>query len=216
MGNDTQRPAYPQILEIPPGLNPAQFMALISDRIKDLNVLIKGLECNPSVVDLAMANFRITGLADPTDDLDAVNLRTLRRQGVPAAATTTPTATTSTGGAYTIVSDTADTLVDGDLAPAYVVGSDRIGTPEETWIYAQHAPTSNCAVNWYVQLGGVGAFQKLLSSDIVLPAGSKGPIFSAALALRVQFPRETVVEMQATTGGGASGVSMGVVMKVSS
>ncbi len=87
MGNQTQRPNFPQLLEIPPGLSPQQFMTLLSDRVRDLNVLLKRLETNPAVLDLAMANFRITGLADPTDDLDAVNLRTLRKMGATATQT---------------------------------------------------------------------------------------------------------------------------------
>ncbi len=102
MGNQTQRPSFPQLLEIPPGLSPAQFQTLLSDRIRDLNVLLKKLADNPAVLDLAMANFRITGLADPTDDLDGVNLRTLRRVSAAAQAAssqtkTAPGATTSLG-----------------------------------------------------------------------------------------------------------------------
>lgn len=204
-----------QIDDLPPGLTLATLQSTLSDRIKNLNLILNGLMTNPATADLDMAQFLIHNLSDPVGDLDAVNLRTLKRlSGAPPVTTTAPAATTARS-AYTIVSDTADTLVDGDVAPAYIVGSDRVGTPEESWIYAETAPVSACAINWQVQLAGVGPFQKFLSTDLVLPAGSLGPVFSSAIALRVLFPRGTVVKMVATTGGGAAGVSMGIVMKVS-
>lgn len=210
MGND-QKPIYPQLLELPPNLTAAQFQQLVADRIRDLNLLIQQFAINPGVVDLSMGSFRITNLADPTDDLDAVNLRTLRRGA--AGTVTTPVTSSGAGGAYAIVSEFSTTLGDGDVAPAYVVGMDRVGSPEETWIYAESAPLTPCAINWQVQLGGSGAFQTLLSADLVLPAGSLGPVFSTALALRGVFPHGTVVKMVATTGGAAGGVSMAVVIK---
>lgn len=212
MGNQ-QKPIYPQLLELPPGLTTAQAIALIGDRIRDLNLLIQQFAINPGVVDLSMGSFRITNLADPTDDLDAVNLRTLRRgAGAPVSTTSTTTAAASSG-AYTIVTEGATTLGDGDVAPAYIVGADRIAAPEEAWFYAESAPLVDAAINWQVQLGGTGAFAALLASDLVLPAGSLGPVFSTDFSLRATFPHGTVVKMVVTTGGSAGLASAGVVMK---
>lgn len=210
------KPKYPEILELPPNLTPAQFQTLVNDRIRDLNILLRGVAYNPALTDLAMANFRITGLADPTDDLDAVNLRTLRRQGVPATQQQAVAATTASGtGAYTIVSESNGPLNDGDIALAYVVGLDRVGTPEEVWLYSETPPTTDCAINWQVQISGGGPFANLLSADLVLPGGHNGPVFSTAFALHGPFPRATVIKVVATTGGQATKASMGLTIKKS-
>jgi hypothetical protein len=203
-----------QVLELPPNQTLQQLQTLINDRLRDLNLILNGLMSNPADADLDMAQFLIHNLADPVADLDGVNLRTLKRgTTAPAAIAPTTAATSTSGGAYTIVSEAAATLGDGDVSPAYVVGLDRVGSPEEVWIYAESAPLSGCAINWQVQLGGAGAFQALLSADLVLPIGSLGPVFSTAFALKAQFPHGTVVKMVATSGGSAGLVSAGVVMK---
>lgn len=79
MPSQKDKPIYPQILELPLNLTPAQFQTLVGDRIRDLNLLLRGVGLNPSVTDLSLGSFRITNVADPTDDLDGVNLRTLKR-----------------------------------------------------------------------------------------------------------------------------------------
>lgn len=208
---DAAKPNYPQILELPPGLTPAQFQTLVSDRIKDLNLLLRGVEFNPSVTDLDMGSFRITNLADPIEDLDGVNLRTLRRFG---GTTTEAPAVTATGlDAYAMVFDNPGILADGSVSTAYVVGLMRTGTPVEAWFYLQGVGRSNSSINFQVQLGGVGPFVRLLASDLTISAGSLGPVFTSSFALNSNFPHGTVVEAVGTIGGFASGVSMGVVMK---
>src|ERR1043165_6098794 len=118
-----QKPRYPQVLELPPNLSPAALQTLLNDRIRDLNRLLQGVAFNPAVTDLDMAQFRIVNLADPTDDLDAVNLRTLRRTAGGAAATETPA---SSGGldAYTIVFVIPGFPGPDEAVPAFVVGKD--------------------------------------------------------------------------------------------
>lgn len=211
-----------QIDDLPPGLTLATLQSTLNDRIKNLNLILNGLMTNPATADLDMANFLIHNLADPVGDLDGVNLRTLKRFGgtaaaaVTAAPTTTPPPSTSGLDAYTIVSENTGLIGSGLFAPAFIVGLDRIGIPEETWLYAEVASAIDTSVNWQVQLAGSGPFQTLLSSDLTLPAGSLGPVFSTGFALRATFPHATVVKMTVTAGGQAAGVSAGVVMKRSS
>ncbi len=206
MGNDTQRPNYPQLLEIPPNLTPAQFQTLISDRIRDLNLLFKRVACNPAVIDLAMANFRITGLADPTDDLDAVNLRTLRRQG--GGSTQVAATSTATGrGAYTIVYNVPGFLGPDQLIPAFVVGKDRSGTPAEAWVYALGPPLGT-AVSFQLTLNEVN----ILSAPCVLPIGANGPVFSTALVGGQSFTHGDVIKL-VPIAGSASGLSFGLVVE---
>lgn len=99
MGNDKQRPVFPQILDLPTSMTPEQFQSMVKDRIHDLNLLLRMVGFNPALASLSMGNFRITALANPTDDLDAVNLRTLRgmllasesKSAAPSRAATAPT-----------------------------------------------------------------------------------------------------------------------------
>ncbi len=206
MGNETQRPNYPQLLEIPGNLTPAQLAFLVNDRIKDLNELFKRIACNPAVVDLDMANFRIVDLADPTDDLDAVNLRTLRRQGGQAVSSV---AASSSGGkdAYTIVYNIPGFLGPDESIPAFVVGKDRTGTPAEAWVYALGPPS---IAAFQLQLTRQGS--NILSAPLVLGLGANGPVFSTTIAGGQAFQHGDVVKL-VPIDGSASGISVGLVVE---
>lgn len=200
-----------QIDDLPPGLTIATLQATLNDRIKVLNLILNGLMTNPADADLDMASFLIHNLADPVGDLDGVNLRTLRRMGSQTIAA--PVATSRGLDALAIVSEAPGVLADGDVTPVYVVGRNRTGIPSEVWLYALVAPTTNCAINWRLQLAGVGAFQPLLTSDLVLPAGSLGPVFASNFAFKGVLTHGTVVQMVTTSGGAAGTPSMGVVVE---
>lgn len=159
-----------------------------------------------------MGGNRVLNVGDCTSLYDAVNKKYIdnvmgtitnvgRRASNPSTA------------AYTIVSQTDGALANGDIAPAFVVGLDRIAAPEEVWIYAETAPITNCQVNWHVQLGGTGTYGTLLSTDLTLGSGSNGPVFATNFAITTTFTHGTVVKMVATFGGQAVQPSMGLVMK---
>ncbi len=198
-------PSYPQVLEIPPGLTPAQFQLIVSDRIRDLNLLLKGVAFNPGLIDLSMGSFRITNLADPTDDLDAVNLRTLRR----GASAPVAQATTASSGldAYTIVFNVPGFLGPDELIPAFVVGRDRVGRPAEAWVYALGPPASVGAA-FNVTKNGVN----LLASDLALPVGANGPAFSTSIVGGVAFAHGDVIALVPESGS-ASGISFGLIVE---
>lgn len=207
MPTDTPKPSYPQILELPPNLTPAQFQTLVSDRIRDLNVLLRGVAFNPAVTDLDMASFRIVNLADPTDDLDGVNLRTLKRF---AGAKGEAAAGTSTGlDAYAIVFDgTAVGFTQpGEQIPAYVVGRDRSGAPEEAWLYALSAPV---AIPLTINFTNNGV--PMMARDLVLPIGKNGPVFATSFAVG-SLTHGDVIKTIITGGGDSFGVSMALVVK---
>src|SRR5262245_55629275 len=81
-----------EIEELPPNLTPAQTVELVNDRIRQINAALRGVQQNPGVTAADIGLFRIVNLADPKDDLDGVNLRTLKRwrpieaQQIPTAA----------------------------------------------------------------------------------------------------------------------------------
>lgn len=73
------------ILELPPSLTLDQFQQLYNDRLRDLNAALVDVVETPSERDVDLGTHRVVNVADPKDDLDAVNLRTLKRANQPAA-----------------------------------------------------------------------------------------------------------------------------------
>lgn len=69
----------PIILELPPGLTLEQLQTILNDRLRDLNAVLKEYVIAPADQSLDLGTQRIVNLADPKDDLDGVNLRTLQR-----------------------------------------------------------------------------------------------------------------------------------------
>lgn len=192
------------LIELPPGQNVAQLTTLINDRIRELQLILDHLMANPAEEELDMSNLRIKSLADPKDDLDSVNLRTLKKFGGQITTTTTDAVSKD---AYTIVFSKDSTLLAGEVTPPFVVGVDRLGAPEEAWICAEVAPTADAAINFTAN----GA--RLLTVDLVLPAGSIGPVFATGFRSVSTFAHGTVVLPVITAGGGADLVSLGLVVR---
>ncbi len=80
--------------ELPSNLSTiAQVLAAINQRIRDIQTTLQGYLQNPSTVVQDMGTQRIINMADPQDDLDAVNLRYLRKfQQAPNAPVVQPAA----------------------------------------------------------------------------------------------------------------------------
>lgn len=213
-----------QLAELPPNLTLAQLASLLNDRIRDVNDILTGAISNPAESDVDMAAHRITNLADPRDDLDAVTLRTLKRFQPAAAAQ----AIGSGLDAYAIVFDKDAALVDGETIPAYVVGVDRTGNPLECWLYSRVAAPGDIKINFGVLVPtgtAVAPVEKILMVnaktgvpvDLILNAGQTGPVFFTPTNLVIfgvtNFPHGTIVYPKIDTGASATMCSMGVVVK---
>jgi hypothetical protein len=194
-----------QLIDLPKGLTLAQLETILNDRFRDLNLLLGAFVINPSDVDVSLGGFKITNLADPTDDLDGVNLRTLKRLGA-GGATTTATGTATGLDAYTIVFCVPGFLGPNELIPAFVVGLDRHGAPEEVWVYALGAPSTG-PFTFQVTKNGAN----ILPAVVTLPNGAVGPIFSIAFS-GGSFAHGDVIQLSPVSGS-ASGISVGVVVR---
>jgi len=102
-----------------------------------------------------------------------------------------------------------DAPVDGEIIPSYVAGTDRDGKLVQVWLTAIGAPAS-AALVINPTLNGV----TLLTAPITLPISSTAVIVSNAFVS--PFPvvgYQTKLGGIVITGGGATGVSMGIVVR---
>lgn len=193
-----------QILAIPPGVSGAELVTLFNDRIDQMNLAFAKFLQNPALGPADLGQAKIVNLADPKDDLDGVNLRTLnRRLGQPVDQQVT---SGSGPNAYTIVFSKDGFPDDGETSPPFCINERRDGFgPVVVSLCADDAPVSDMAVN--VTLEGL----PILSADLVLPAGETGPVFSRSFKLG-GFNQGKRVRPLIVDSGGAGRVSIELVM----
>src|SRR5271170_6430178 len=121
---------------------------------------------------MSMGGNRLTDVPDPANALDAVNLRTLKKelQGI-GQTHNKPTI----GEHYTIVWSISGVAT--GTAPPYIVNPFRNGVPGFVKAYAITTGTASTAMNiYYVPGGTIASAVKLLPSDIILGSGINGPV----------------------------------------
>ena len=165
------------ILELPPGLTMEQLQALLNDRIRDLNFTLSDVVESPALENVDIGTHRVINLADPSNDLDAVNLRTLKKF------LALPDDTATLSGAvqplieprfscpFTFVNadgtPTAD-LVAGDETNDFIIPRGWDGPPAGWDAFCEIAPTGSSAVV-DILLNEVTVFS---STKLVIPSGS--------------------------------------------
>jgi hypothetical protein len=146
---------------------------------------------------------RITSVADPVNALDAVNLRTLKKnlqgshQQKNSQASPPP---------FTIVMAISGTAT--GLSPGYVFNPNRTGSPLMAKIYALGTGTSVTGANIFYRPGGTGSPSAILANDIYLPGGPSGPVSETNFTFTLNFSVNDVVYTQITTAGGASNLTV--------
>lgn len=191
-----------QVLELPPGVNSVDELAgLVNDRIQQLNISMQRFVQNPALGAADLGLNKIVNLADPKDDLDGVNLRTLRKFGGAAAEEKVVAA-----GEHPTIYFTFDGLAaDGQESPFAQIMANRAGfTPTAVSVCAVTPPTSDCEIN--LQIEGVD----MLADNLVLPAGDQGPVFTTAFALGGALPKGTLIQAIIVVSGDASQVTIGL------
>jgi hypothetical protein len=150
---------------------------------------------------------RVTNVATPTGPNDAVNKRYLHS----VVGTTTNIGKKGNGSgkdAYTVVFSDSTTVGAGDVIPVFIVGSDRIGVPEEVWVYAVQAPGSGGLV-----LNITHNTTNILTTALTLGSGSNGPVYSYSLTGGIKFNHGDIIQPVISTSAAASVVSIGVVVR---
>lgn len=201
-----------QILAIPGTPQGAQLVALVNDRIDEINLAFAKFCQNPALGDLDLAQSKITDLADPKDDLDAVNLRTLKKFGaVPVDQGTGK----GSGIEQPTIYFTFDGLpFDGEESPFAIIMANRDGfTPTAVSASAVGAPTStDCEVAVEV-LGSDLVPVELLRSNLVIPRTGHGPVFTSSFARGGSFKKGTLLRATIVVAAGATQITVGVAIR---
>lgn len=191
-----------QILTLPPGASGDQLLSLVNDRINQINLAFAKFLQNPALGSADLGQAKIINLADPKDDLDGVNLRTLKRFG--GTGTTEQVAGGSANGFPTIYFTFDGAPDSGEISPYAIILPNRAGfTPVEVGVSAVGAPVSDAlAVN--LTIGGVS----MLSSDLLLAIGDSGPAVSTSFALAGALAVGTLIQAVIVSVGGATQVTI--------
>lgn len=160
---------------------------------------------NTRTQQMSMGGNRLTDVPDPANPTDAVNLRTLKKtlQGVSQTRQKT-----AVGEHYVIVWSNNGTATGTSTAPPYIINQYRTGTPNIAKLYAIGTGTGSTTLNIQWVQGGTASPVKLFTSDIVLPASANGPISYQGFSIGVPFAVNDVLYAVVTTGGGASNMSL--------
>jgi hypothetical protein len=152
---------------------------------------------------MSMGGNRLTDVPDPTNATDAVNLRTLKKelQGVSRSHQKV-----QPGQYYTIVWANSGTA--SGTAPPYVINPFRTGAPVIAKVYALGTGTGATGFNIYYAQGGTATPVKILTSDLILPANSKGPVSQTAFTITADLSVNDVLYTVVTTTGGANNLSV--------
>jgi len=192
-----------QILEIPAA---PVTSSLINDRIQQINLAFQKFLQNPALGEADLAQFRIINLADPKDDLDGVNLRTLKRfagQGIAQQVTGTGSGIEQPTIYFTIDGEPSN----GEASPYAQIMANRAGfTPIEISVTAVTAPSTADLTANVIKFGA----GNMLASDLTLPIGSVGPVYATGLALPGPFALGTLLQGVVVIAGGASQVTIAI------
>lgn len=199
-----------QILDLPTDLaDLAQLVGILNDRIHQINGALQLYVANPSPADVSIGTHRITELADPKDDLDGVNLRTLKRAvGEPVE----QTGGTGDGIEEPTIYFTFDGLpFDGEESPYAMILPNRDGfAPTAVGLTAVGAPTAG---SLKINLAIVGLAGDMLTVDLELPEGENGMRSTTGFRLPGAFKTGTKVQAIITRAGGATQVTIALGIK---
>ena len=204
--NDT-RPV--EIVEIPVVDDLGALVQVLNERFRDLGIQMRGLVSNPARADVDLGTKRIANLADPSQDLDAVNLRTLKRlkPGTTVQNITEGGATVTPRTYFAVIFTKDGFVADGEYTPYYTVFDERKATPIAVVLSASVAPpAAPLKVNWRVTKPGELAGD-LLTLPLELAVGESGPLFQRTLALTEELPEGTTIDMLVIAGGDAEKVT---------
>jgi hypothetical protein len=116
---------------------------------------------------------------------------------------------------YTAIFDLQGVAMTGDLTPSFVVQTGREGIPISAWVTATIPPPSGDFIaDIYYQGTQVSSGTKILSSSLDLPEGSTAVIVDNQFVLPAPtLGTLTKIWVQVVNGGGASLVSVGLVIQ---
>ena len=198
-----------QILELPPGLTLDQLETTLNDRIRDINAAFGNAVQNPALGDVDLGTHEIINLADPKNDLDGVNLRTLKKYSGTAVPEQVAGGTGSGVEQPTIYFEFDSAPFDGEESPFAIIMANRDGfTPTAVSFAAVGAPTSAPAqVNLTID------DVDMLTDNLALPVGEQGAVFTSLFAKAGPLPEGTKIKAVVVIAGGSTQITIGLSLR---
>ena len=171
--------------------------------LSDVQIVLNDLDNRQDAFDskaLDRHGTQVKNIGNGTDPSDAVTLAQLGAIVQPSGQVT---------GTRTILWSNQFAPVKGDSIPPYcVVDLTQCGIPQYVWV-ACVVPTSSAPLSINILLNGA----PLLSTDLVLPANSKGPVQTSVFQGNPMIGLGSFLTPVITGAGGHSAVSIGLVVQ---
>lgn len=210
----TSSKSRPKLLELPPDLNIGQLQTILNDRIRDLNKFFELYLIQPADDDVDGGLNRVVNIADPKNDLDGVNLRTLRKFGGTSLTTTTASGSSLDAEGIVFTEPGQPAIPSSGIlrSCAYDVNDLRTGSMIVVSLSALTAPVLQAlTVNPYI-IGLTGVEQDLLSEPLILPIGQTAAVYSVKFAISTALTKGMKV-VNRIIAGDAFDVTTTVVVK---
>lgn len=150
--------------------------------------------------DMNLGGNRVTNVADPGAPLDAVNLRYLKKKLDDI--TMQHVQRRGLGKLYSVVFSNSAAVVAGSVGAAYTINTGQAGAPTLVSVLALGTGTSAASFN--IARNGTN----VLTSDIVLPASTVGPIVVTNFVPNTLFAIGDYLTPVVIKAGGASAVDL--------
>ncbi len=196
---------------------PELLPALINDRFRHLQDDLKVLIRKNDKDNVDIGGNRIVNVGDPKDDLDVVNLRTLKRTSVsPRPVETETTAAASIPDQHYAMIFTKDGFVsDEETSPWLTIDEFREGYPLSALVTAKTAPAGvSLKVNFKILRPEAIDEEDLLDLPLEILVSERGPVFSElGLAVTDKLEKGTRIYMLIVQGGDAEKVTGQIVLR---
>jgi hypothetical protein len=153
--------------------------------------------------DMNLGGNRVTAVADPGNPTDAVNLRYLKKK---LDDINLQQHQRQKRNPYSVVFASVGTITVGMLSAPYIIMPGRAGSPNYVKVATIPAGAGIGAAQFNLALNGTN----VLTSDIVLPAGSQGPVTVTNFVAGTVFPVDGLLTPVVTKSGGTSYVTLEV------
>jgi len=206
------------IQELPPDTKPDQLLPLLNNRLRELEQSLKAVVVQESLVNVDAGGKRVVNVGDPRDDLDVVNLRTLKR-GAGSRRSEEQQTTTAAAAApeqhYAIVFTKDGFVSDEEESPWLTIDEHREGYPVSALITSKVEPAGvSLKVQFKVRRKDAIEDEDLLELPLEIEAGSNGPVYSdLGLLITDKLQKGTRIFMLIVQGGDAEKVVGQIVMR---
>lgn len=199
-------------INIPPG-DPEGMRKQVSQQLNRMGTELA--KSDRRTAPMQMQGNRVTGVADPGNPTDAVNLRTLKKHLDDITMQHVQRRQSNAGGGtnFRVVFAASGTLVSGSQTPSYIFFHGA--TPVNVKVTALGTATATGGAKFNmarirITNGTTTSSQNILAADLTLPASNYGPVNVTNFTPNISFQTNDLLIPVISTAGGSSYVTLEV------